>query len=153
MPLEPRERDIPRIPGALRFYMIASVITGVLLLALCAEMLIKYYGGYELEMGGAFGFLAFVQEGTVEAVNISMAILIVHGWFYVVYLFSGFRVWNMMRWGLPTLLLIALGGIIPFLSFFLEGRIARRVHTYLSGREDAATADPNAQNIEVESSH
>lgn len=139
MPLEPRERDIPRLPGALRFYKVASVITGILLLALCAEMILKYYFRLELEMGGAFGFLAFVQADTVQAVNLSMAILIVHGWFYVVYLFAGFRIWSMMRWSIAQLLLIALGGIIPFLSFIMEARVAAKVRAYLSRREGAAS--------------
>lgn len=32
--------------------------------------------------------------------------------------------------------LLALGGIIPFLSFFLEVRVAREVRAYLKTRED-----------------
>jgi len=35
------------------------------------------------------------------------------------------------------LLLLALGGIIPFLSFILEGRVAREVRQYLAQREAA----------------
>ena len=40
------------------------------------------------------------------------------------------------------LLWLALGGIIPFLSFFFESRIPREVKGYLSGREAAAAAEP-----------
>ena len=53
-------------------------------------------------------------------VNLSTGILIVHGWFYVVYLFADFRLWSLMRWSFTRFLLIALGGVIPFLSFFVE---------------------------------
>ena len=60
MPLEPKLADLPRIRGALRFYQVAAIITGVLLLLLCAEMLMKYVFGLELELGGPNGFLAFV---------------------------------------------------------------------------------------------
>jgi integral membrane protein len=144
MPLEPKLADLPRIRGALKFYQVASIITGVLLLALCAEMIMKYAFGLELELGGQQGFLAFVPGDAVTAVNLSTGILIVHGWFYVVYLFSDFRLWSLMRWPFGRFILIALGGIIPFLSFFLEARIGREVRAYLEGREagTAATAAP-----------
>lgn len=141
MPLEPRERDLPRIAGALRFYKIASVITGVMLLLLCVEMIVKYLLGYELELGGPYGFLALVPRETAVAVNLSTGILIAHGWFYVVYLFSDFRLWSLMRWPFWKFLLIATGGIVPLLSFFLEARIGREVSTYLE-RRNAASTEP-----------
>lgn len=143
MPLEARASDLPRIPGALKFYQIASIITGVLLLALCIEMLMKYAFGLELELGGAYGFLAFVPSGSVAAINLSIGILVVHGWFYVVYLFADFRLWSLMRWPFTTFILIALGGVVPFLSFIVEARMAKRVRAYLAEREarDAETLE------------
>jgi hypothetical protein len=66
-----------------------------------------------------------------------MGILIAHGWFYVVYLFSCFRIWSLMRWHFPRLLVLASGGVIPLLSFFMEARVAREVKTYLREREEA----------------
>jgi integral membrane protein len=143
MPLEPKLADLPRIRGALKFYQVAAIITGVLLLALCAEMIMKYAFGLELELGGPQGFLAFVPVDSVTAVNLSTGILIVHGWFYVVYLFSDFRLWSLMRWPFGRFILIALGGVIPFLSFILEVRIAREVRAYLARRETeiATTSD------------
>jgi integral membrane protein len=143
MPLEPKLADLPRIRGALKFYQVAAIITGVLLLALCAEMIMKYAFGLELELGGPQGFLAFVPGDSVTAVNLSTGILIVHGWFYVVYLFSDFRLWSLMRWPFGRFILIALGGVIPFLSFILEVRIAREVRAYLARRETeiATTSD------------
>jgi integral membrane protein len=149
MALAPKPKDFPRIRGALKFYQVASIVTGVLLLLLCAEMLFKYTPlALELELGGPRGLLAFVPEGTVTAVNLSTGILIVHGWFYVVYLFSDFRLWSLMRWPFLRFVLIALGGVIPFLSFFLETRIAREVKAYLASREaEAANPEP------VEASH
>ena len=146
MPLEPRPADLPKIPGALRFYKVASIITGVLLLLLCAEMLIKYAFGHELELGGAYGFLALVPSGTATAVNLSTGILIAHGWFYVLYLFSDFRLWTLMRWPFWRFVLIALGGVIPTLSFFVEMRIVREVKAYLADR----TAQAPTQTAEVQ---
>jgi integral membrane protein len=141
MPLEPKPADISRIPGALRLYKISSVITGVLLLLLCAEMIAKYFFQHELELGGPNGLLALVPKDTVTAVNLSTGILMVHGWFYVLYLFSDFRLWSLMRWPFTRFLLIALGGIIPTLSFFLEVRVAREVEAFLAAQEPAVTLE------------
>lgn len=140
MPLEPKPADFPRIRGALKFYMIASNITGVLLLLLLVEMIAKYGFGAELEMNGPYGFLAFVPNDTVTAVNLSTGILIVHGWFYVVYLFASFRLWSFMRWPALKMFILALGGIVPVLSFVLEARYGRQVHAYLSVRETQEVA-------------
>ncbi|MBG6213077.1 integral membrane protein [Cryobacterium sp. CAN_C3] len=141
MPLEPKPADISRIPGALRLYQVSSIITGVFLLLLCAEVYAKFILGYELEMNGAEGFLAFVPRETVAAINLSTIILIVHGWFYVLYLFADFRLWSLMRWPFPLFVLIALGGIIPTLSFFLEGPMSRRVKRYLEQIEVKKAAE------------
>jgi integral membrane protein len=145
MPLEPKSADFPRIRGALTFYMVCSVITGVMLLLLCAEMLLKYVWHLELFAFGANGVLSFepvVQtaeglESSGSGVNVSTGILIAHGWFYVVYLFSNFRLWSLMRWPFLRLLVLASGGIVPFLSFILEARFSRQVRAYLDSREPA----------------
>ena len=158
MPLAPKPEAFPRIRSALSFYRITSYVTGVLLLLLTIEMLFKYVGGVEIELGGPFGFLPLVPEGTSTAVNLSTGILIVHGWFYVVYLIADFRLWSLMRWRLGRLLMLAAGGVVPFLSFFVEHRTSREVNGYLAAREaelaaraaaaPAATSDPT-----VEASH
>ena len=134
---QPKPSDFPRIRGALTFYIIASNITGVLLLLLLTEMVLKYGFGHELELGGAHGFLALVPNGTVAAVNASTGILIVHGWFYVVYLFACFRLWSFMRWPFWRFLVLASGGIVPVLSFVLESRYPDTVRNQLA--EIAAT--------------
>ena len=140
MPLEPKPADISRIPGALRLYQVSSTITGVLLLLLCAEMIVKYAFGHELELGGPNGFLALVPRDTATAVNLSTGILIVHGWFYVLYLFSDFRLWSLMRWPFTRFVLIALGGVVPTLSFIVEVPVARQVKRYLADREAAESS-------------
>ncbi|WGD37999.1 DUF3817 domain-containing protein [Lysinibacter sp. HNR] len=142
MALEPRPADYPRIRKALSFYKITSVITGVMLLLLCFEMVLKYVFHYEIFVGGPNGLLTLEQvlvdpEGGLTSsmtsgYNLSMGILIAHGWFYVVYLFSDFRLWSLMRWPFMRFLVIALGGVVPFLSFFMEVRIAREVDAFLA---------------------
>ncbi|WP_438353730.1 DUF3817 domain-containing protein [Microbacterium sp. CJ88] len=147
MPAAPRLATFPAIRGALRFYQICSVITGVGLLLLCAEMILKYTPLHvELFLGGSGGFLWFadVIEGpqggllsTGDGFNLSLGILVAHGWFYVVYLFACFRVWSLMRWPFLRFLLLATGGVVPLASFFLEVRVARDVRRYLAEREAA----------------
>lgn len=126
MPLKPRPRNIPKIPGAVRFYKISAYVTGVMLLLLCIEMLLKYTGLHtELAINDPRGF--FVPAGSIQhpALDLSLGILIAHGWLYVVYLFADFRLWSIMRWPFSRFILIALGGVVPFLSFFVERRMAK----------------------------
>ncbi|WP_448258138.1 DUF3817 domain-containing protein [Microbacterium aurum] len=142
---QPKLATFPAIRGALKFYQIASVITGVMLLSLCAEMIVKYGFHYELFLGGSGGFLWFAPvdafgESTGDGVNLSLGILIAHGWFYVVYLFACFRVWSLMRWGFVRFVTLALGGIVPLLSFFMEARVGREVKAYLAEREASEAA-------------
>lgn len=146
MPLAPKLDDFPKIRGALRFYQVFAYVTGIMLLLLCAEMLAKYVFGYELWAFGNNGVIAFVpwsEEGVVGSqpptgLNLSTGILVAHGWLYVVYLFSDFRLWSLMRWPFIKFVMIALGGVVPFLSFFVEMRVTKQVKTYLAGREAEA---------------
>ncbi|KAB1650491.1 DUF3817 domain-containing protein [Pseudoclavibacter endophyticus] len=135
----PRPESFPRINLALRCYQITSYITGVLLLLLVVEMIFKYGFHLEFDAFGAFGVLALVPEGTTSGVNLSLWVLIVHGWFYVVYLIACFVLWQLMRWPLLWLLAMAAGGVVPFMSFITEMFMARKVRTELRGyqRHDA----------------
>ncbi|MFC4139835.1 MULTISPECIES: DUF3817 domain-containing protein [unclassified Microbacterium] len=147
---EPKVASFPAIRGALKFYQVASIITGVMLLLLVAEMVLKYTPIHlELFAGGSGGLLWFapVVEGpdgglisTGDGFNLSLGILVAHGWFYVVYLFACFRMWSLMRWRFPRFIMLALGGVVPLLSFFMETRVAREVRAYLATREEADAA-------------
>lgn len=106
--------------GALKWYRVAANITGVLLLLLAVEMIAKYGFGYELEMAGPQGFLAFVPNDTVQAINLSQLTVIAHGWFYVVFLFTCFRIWSMLGWPLWRFLWLASAGLFPVASYVLE---------------------------------
>ena len=138
MPLAPKPEAFPKIRGALRLYQVCAYITGIMLLLLCAEMIVKYGMGYQLFAFGNHGVFAFVPVNDPVAptgVDLSTGILIAHGWLYVLYLFSDFRLWSLMRWNFARFVAIALGGVIPFLSFFVEARISKQVKSYLTGRE------------------
>lgn len=122
----PPGAPVEQIASSLRWFRRSANVTGVLLLLLAVEIIAKYIFGRELEMLGTEGFLAFVPNDTVQAINLSSWILIAHGWFYVVYLFTCFRVWSQLRWPLWRFLWLASGGLFPVFSFFLE-RWATRV--------------------------
>lgn len=161
MVLQPKPADYPRIRKALSVYKVTSVITGVMLLLLCAVMVMKYVFNVQLFLFGADGFVTFepvAADGVEvdyrpEGFDLFRAILIAHGWFYVVYLISNFMLWSPMRWNFWRFLLLALGGVIPFMSFFLEARIAREVTAFLDSHDGAAAggapSDPGGATAEA----
>ncbi len=108
-------------------YRVTAYITGTMLLLLSGEMVLKYLLGFEIEGAGPFGALALVPVGTVVAINVSTWILIVHGWLYVVYLFGSFQLWSAMRWPITYFPVLALGGVVPFMSFLTERRVRKMV--------------------------
>lgn len=141
-----RPEAIPTIRRARVFYKVAAWITGVLLLLLVVEMILKYAFHLEVEIGGPFGAIATVQDGTTTAFNASRWILIIHGWFYVVYLAASYWLWMHLRWGLGWLLAMAAGGVVPFLSFITEHLIGRRADREIA----AATAQHGREAAEAE---
>jgi integral membrane protein len=145
MALKPKLSNLPRIRSALRLYRVTSIVTGVFLLLLVLMMLTRYgplaWGGIglDIELNGPEGFLALTPKEMISGVNISTIILILHGWFYVVYLYSDFRLWSLMRWTFPRFIIIALGGVIPFLSFIVERRVHRQTVVEIDNLQAAHT--------------
>jgi len=123
----PRRSDAPRIRGALKLYKVTSIITGSFLLLLCLMMLFRYGFGVDIELGGPFGFLALTPKEQITGINLSTVILIVHGWLYVLYLYSDFRLWSLARWPFWKFLVVASGGVIPVSSFIIEHFVHRDV--------------------------
>jgi integral membrane protein len=140
MPLAPRPTDIPKIPRALKFYQVMSFITGSFLLLLVVEMIVRYGFGYYVELAGPYGFVWLVPHEEITAVNLSIVVVTIHGWLYVVYLISSYLLWTYMRWTFGRLFVLALGGIVPVLSFILEGINTRRVATFLAENSSAPGA-------------
>lgn len=131
MPVGPRPADVPRIRTALKWFRISAVVTGVFLLLLVLMMVFRYGFGVDIELGGPFGFLALQPEELIVGVNLSRIILIVHGWLYVLYLGLDFLLWRMVRFSFLRFCFIALGGIIPGLSFYFEAKVPREVESQL----------------------
>lgn len=126
-----------QILSALKFYKVLAYATGTMLLLLVVELVLRYGFQSVLVAGGTdtagapHGLgLVNIDEGLMAVtggVNLSTMVLIIHGWMYVVYLIADFRLWTLMRWPFGKLILIALGGVVPFLSFIVEGKVHKEV--------------------------
>ena len=149
MPATPRRSDAPRIRSALKLYKVTSIITGSFLLLLCLMMVLRYgpelfgHAGVDIELAGPAGFLALTPKDLITGINLSTVILIVHGWFYVLYLYSDFRLWSLARWPFTRFLFVALGGVIPLSSFFIEHRVHKQVEQQLAALETPKPAEAN----------
>lgn len=143
MPLAPRAADVPRIRTALKVYKVSSIITGSFLLLLCVMMVLRYGFNVDIELGGPQGFLALTYKDLIVGVNLSIGILTLHGWLYVLYLGTDFVLWRLVGYSFRRFLFIALGGVIPLLSFFLESRVPRMVEARI------ASVVPDAEKAEV----
>lgn len=106
--------------NALKFYRVMAIITGTMLMILTVEMIFKYLIAADSQTALNFG-----------GFNLAAAIAICHGWCYVVYLIGCFWLNQQMRWTLGRYLILALGGVIPVMSFILERRIHRQVNDEL----------------------
>lgn len=125
MPLGPRPADIPKVRTTVKVFKVSSIITGTFLLLLVAMMVFRYGFGVDIELAGPYGLLALTPKDLIAGVNLSTIILIMHGWFYVVYVAADFVLWRYARWSFARFLLIALGGIVPVSSFFFERLVPR----------------------------
>ena len=139
----PSPSQIPAIYSVLKFYKVSSYVTGVFLLLLMVTWGIRRlpFLGYDLWMFGPNGLISFESygidgEGLPEVgLNLTVLILIVHGWLYVVYLLADFRLWSLMRWPFTRFLIIGAGGVVPFLSFYTEAKYAKLAQEQLKELE------------------
>ena len=136
----PAASQIEQVKKVLKLFTASSYITGTFLMLLMITWGIRRlpFLGFDLWLFGPNGFITFEQygiegEGLPDVgVNLTVAILIVHGWLYVLYLFADFRLWTLMRWSFFRFLIIAAGGVVPLLSFFTESYYAKLARKQLS---------------------
>jgi hypothetical protein len=134
MPLGPRAADVPRIRLVLKLFRVSAIITGLFLLLLVVMMVARYGFLVDIEYSDAYGFGLTPRDLIEErgSLNVSLVILTTHGWLYVLYLALDFLLWRFTRWSFGRFLFIALGGIIPLLSFFFEFSVPRWVRAELA---------------------
>ena len=115
-PLEPE--DVPGIKSALLRYRLMAWIVGVLLVVIVViGMPLKYFGGNDL---------------VVTVVGSP------HGWLYMILLITAYDLGRRVKWPWMRLLLIALGGTVPFMSFVAEYYATKDVKHRLAAVQEGA---------------
>lgn len=106
-PVDPATTLSPAVKSALTRYRVIAYIVGVMLLILLfVAMPLKYLGD------------------NPAAMNVVGPL---HGFLYVVYLLGAFDLARRVHWSLPRLVLVALAGTIPFLSFYAERKVTHEL--------------------------
>jgi integral membrane protein len=109
----PTVREPQKARGALQRYRVMAWVTGVMLLVLTLEIVLKYVVGAPDSVVRWMEWVPFA-----------------HGWIYVVYLVTVLDLWSKMRWGFGRLVGMVLAGVVPVMSFVVE----RRVHADAEAR-------------------
>jgi hypothetical protein len=128
--------------GVLKYFKVTSYITGIFLVLIMILWGIRLSVHADLWLAGPDGLFAMAYYSVDELGNkvglpstgldLTSASLIVHGWLYVAYLFGDFRMWTLFRWNFRRFLIIALGGVVPLLSFFTERHFSKVAERQLS---------------------
>ncbi len=92
------DEDRGKIASALLRYRFLAWITGLWLLLLVVELVLKY--GFDSD---ALDFVPFV-----------------HGWVYAAYLLTAIDLAMKVRWPLGKTIVTLVAGTVPFLSFYFE---------------------------------
>lgn len=92
--------DVPAVRAALLRYRIMAYVVGVLLVVLVlVGMPLKYLGGNDVVV-------------TLTGIP--------HGWLYMILLVTAYDLGRRVHWPWGRLILIAIAGTVPFLSFVAE---------------------------------
>ena len=147
MAIGPKPQDIPLIRRTLAVYKVSSILTGIFLMGLVVMMVTRYGFQRDIELNGPDAFLALSPLDTLTGINFSIFLLAVHGWLYVLYLGCDFVLWRVAYRGAhpqPFLMFlwIAMGGIIPFLSFYFERQVPREIEAIIARIEQPAASRP-----------
>ncbi len=146
MAIGPRAEDLPRIRLVLVLYRISAAFTGVFLILLLAFWITRYTVG-DFAFFPTTGTFGFYDKELIEAgggINLTVILLIVHGWLYVAYLLLDFALWRLVRFPFSYFLLVALGGVVPFLSFWYEYGVPHEVHRRTAHLTNPSTAGADA---------
>lgn len=95
----------PQVGSALRRFKVMAVVVGIGLLILCLEIVLHY--GFDNES------LAWWSP--------------IHGVLYMAYLVTTVDLGLKVRWPLVKTVGVMLAGVVPFLSFVIERKVAREV--------------------------
>ncbi|YAL82678.1 DUF3817 domain-containing protein [Dermacoccaceae bacterium W4C1] len=114
--------DVPSARTKLTFFKVMAFVVGIGLLVLVLEMVLHY--GFHNDV------LAWWPQP--------------HGLIFVVYVVAVAMLGFAVRWPLSRMVLVMLAGCVPFLSFWVERKVAAGVEQQLAALEaspDAAATD------------
>jgi integral membrane protein len=113
------------VRNALIRYRIMAYTVGVLLVVLvCVGVPMKYFGGND---------------------TVVLWTGVPHGWLYMVLLITAFDLGRRAHWTWRRLLLIALAGTIPFLSFVAERSATKDVRAKMAAAREREIAVQSAE--------
>ena len=105
--------DVDAVRPRLTFFKVMAFVVGVGLLVLVVEVVLTYVFGMDGENGNPQNPLAWWPQP--------------HGFIYMVYLVATALLGFKVGWSLTKMVLVMLAGCVPFLSFWVERRVAREV--------------------------
>ena len=103
-------KDVEAARKALGFFKVMAFVVGVGLLILVAEMVLRY------------GFGNHVLDWWPQP----------HGFIYIVYLVATANLGFKVGWPLGRMVLVMLAGVVPFLSFWAERKVASETEARLA---------------------
>jgi integral membrane protein len=112
----------------LRYRIMAYVVGCVLVVLMCVGLPLKYFAGDE---------------------TVVLWTAIPHGWLYMVLLLTAFDLGRRAHWSWRRLVLIALAGTVPFLSFVAEHYATKDVRQKLGLADGEPTTLETASTSEV----
>jgi integral membrane protein len=74
--------------------------------------------------------IGFPEDGF----DVSKLLLQIHGLLYVIYLFADFRIWRLAELKFKDFIVIALGGIVPLSSFFIERSYHKKLEVIFASK-------------------
>jgi integral membrane protein len=106
--------DVDGARTRLTFFKVMAFVVGIGLLILVVEIVLSYGFGLKGEQNP----LSWWPQP--------------HGFIYMVYLVATALLGFKVGWSLPRMVLVMLAGCVPFLSFWVERRVAREVEGKLA---------------------
>jgi integral membrane protein len=113
-------RDVAAARKALKIFKVMAILVGIGLLVLCLGMVLKY--GYDKS-----GLSDFWDQK--------------HGLLYMIYVAATANLGFKVRWSPERMVVVMLAGVVPFLSFWAERKVARAVEGELA-RQNAPVPLP-----------
>ncbi|MFB9902676.1 DUF3817 domain-containing protein [Allokutzneria oryzae] len=101
------DTEAPVHAKALQRFRVMAYVVGVALLALVLAMILRL--GFDLPQ-----FSAIIAPA--------------HGFLYAAYLLVAFDLSQKLKWSIKGTLLVLIAGTIPFVSFYAEKQVVRRVN-------------------------